>query len=238
MTLQDNRSLGILGGMGPAATHYFFGKVIEHRNATTDQDHIRVVIDSNPSIPDRTEYLLGDGPSPLPKLQAAARVLEAADVSAIAMPCHTSHYFLDELEGFVTVPFIDMIEETITSLNQNDVHECLLLATDATIKTGLYSNDSALSFIPPNDEAQAKVMEAIFGEHGIKAGHYEQPVALIEDVIRQSAAHHVLLGCTELSLIAEDIQVRQSLVDPLELLARRSIDQLTTDSCKNVTTPC
>ena len=227
MTLRNEPSLGILGGMGPEATHHFFGEIIEQRSAVTDQDHIRVVIDSNPSIPDRTEYLIGDGPSPLPKLKQSVRVLEGAQVDTIAMPCHTSHYFFEELEASTKVPFIDMITETINFLDKNDVRQCLLLATDGTIETGLYQNDMRVEFISPDDADQTLVMEAIFGEQGIKAGNYEYPVELIERVIQESPTNTVLLGCTELSIIASRLSVQHLVVDPLQLLANRSIRALT-----------
>ena len=53
------KKLGIIGGLGPAATASLFMRIIEHTDAATDQDHIDITILNRPQIPDRTAYILG-----------------------------------------------------------------------------------------------------------------------------------------------------------------------------------
>ena len=60
------RVIGILGGMGPEATVDCFDKIIKNTPATKDQEHLRVIIDSNPEVPDRTAAIIGGGESPVP----------------------------------------------------------------------------------------------------------------------------------------------------------------------------
>src|SRR5439155_4399654 len=91
--LRPRRTIGVLGGMGPAATALFFRRLIEATSAKTDQEHLHVVIDSDPSIPDRTKALLEGGPSPAPQLIEMARRLQMMGAELIVMPCNTAHVF-------------------------------------------------------------------------------------------------------------------------------------------------
>jgi aspartate racemase len=70
--------IGILGGMGPEATIDLFYKIVKFTPAEKDQDHLRIIIDNNPKIPDRTAAILKKGEDPLPALQETARNLEKA----------------------------------------------------------------------------------------------------------------------------------------------------------------
>ncbi|MCX8012953.1 MAG: hypothetical protein N3A02_01515, partial [Rectinema sp.] len=60
------KTIGILGGMGPEATAYFFSMLVRFDTAPRDQDHLHIIIDSDPSIPERTRFLLEGGKDPLP----------------------------------------------------------------------------------------------------------------------------------------------------------------------------
>jgi len=62
--VKGDKWVGILGGMGPAATADFYTKLIQSTPATQDQDHLPVIIWADPSMPDRTAALLGNGPGP------------------------------------------------------------------------------------------------------------------------------------------------------------------------------
>jgi aspartate racemase len=213
-------SLGILGGMGPEATHHFFGRVIEQQDASKDQDHIRVVIESNPSIPDRTRFLYGNGSSPLPKLRDSVEVLESADVDIIVIPCNTAHYFIDKLDESTSKKIINMVEETTKHVSHTNSKECGLLATDGTIQTELYEHSKNFDIVTPTPSNQEIVMEAIYGEHGIKAGEQDYAIELLNQVLADMPVETVILGCTEISIIGSDLCGQQTLIDPLEILAQ------------------
>ena len=92
------KTLGILGGLGPAASVYFYQLITEHTKAARDQDHLDIVLVSKASIPDRTEFILGKSPdSPLPSMAEGVRSLAQAGAELIAVPCNTAHYFYDEI---------------------------------------------------------------------------------------------------------------------------------------------
>jgi len=109
---RQKRVIGILGGMGPAATLALYERILALTSAECDQDHLHVIIDSNPKIPDRTAAILGDGESPLPAMIEGARTLERAGANVLVIPCNTAHHWLADLQKAVSIPIIDMINET------------------------------------------------------------------------------------------------------------------------------
>jgi len=88
---QKEKTIGILGGMGPYATVELFSKILKFTPARKDQEHLRIIIDNNLKIPDRTEAILGNGKSLLPEMIATAKNLEKAKVDFILIPCNTAH---------------------------------------------------------------------------------------------------------------------------------------------------
>ena len=107
--------IGILGGMGPEATIDLFTKIVKSTKAKKDQDHLRILIDNNPKIPDRTLAIQKKGPSPLPRLIQSAKTLEKAGADFIIIPCVTAHYYVDRLQKRVNIPILHIAEETGSS---------------------------------------------------------------------------------------------------------------------------
>ena len=98
-------TIGIVGGMGPLATCDLFRKIIDVTEAGSDQEHVRVVIDSNTEIPDRTAAILAGGKDPVPELRKSASYLVSIGADLLIMPCNTAHYFYDQVAPAVEVPF-------------------------------------------------------------------------------------------------------------------------------------
>ena len=98
------KTIGIIGGMGPLATAKLFERIVINSGAASDQEHPRVIIDNNTSIPDRTDYILGKGSDPRPELIKTALGLESMGADFLVMPCNTAHYFLDEIETTIGIP--------------------------------------------------------------------------------------------------------------------------------------
>lgn len=195
-------TIGILGGMGPAATVEFFRRLVASTPAAIDQAHLRILIDNNPNVPDRTSAIFGRGEHPGPTLAAMARGLEAAGADLLTMPCNTGHAFLDAIRGAVEIPFIDMIHETVACLNTQTVG---LLSTTGTIQSALYHKACEaqnLQLVVPGEEDQQLVMDIIAR---IKAGGSGTSVhAHTQAVVERLAsrgAEAVIAGCTEISLI-------------------------------------
>jgi aspartate racemase len=226
------KTIGILGGMGPEATAYFFHLIIKSTKAEKDQDHIRVVIFNNPEVPPRTDAILGEGPSPLPYLLEGVRVLREAEADFIVMPCVTAHYYYDKIMAEVSVPFISLVDETVLYAERKipGLKKVGLIASTGTIKSGLFHDAFAkerVEIVEPKDKEQEQVMEAIFGKEGIKAGWTSgKSKEIILDTARsliQNGAEAVIAGCTEVPLVLKEGDIQVSLIEPLQILAEVSI---------------
>lgn len=214
--------IGILGGMGPAATVELFRRIVLKTPAQCDQDHIPIVLDSNPRIPDRGPFILEGGPDPRPALCRSARRLEKMGASFIVMPCNTAHVFLPYLRRAVRIPFIDMIAETARVVREPCVG---LLATETTIRTGLYHDACApygIEIVTPLPEDQARIMKIIYA---IKGGSCDltihRDLRAIARRLRERGAEALIVGCTELSLVAQDLD--GPIYDALDILAHVAV---------------
>ena len=166
--------LGVLGGMGPQATNTFYQFVIDRTDARTDQEHVNTLILSDCQMPDRTGAILGSEEqrrAVYQRLVDDARLLELAGCTVLAVPCNTSHYFLDRVQEQVSIPILHMIRETAKALVAQGRTRPGILATDGTIRTGLYQKEfAALGIEPvmPSPQAQKQVMSLIYDD--VKAG--------------------------------------------------------------------
>ncbi|MGY2374304.1 cysteate racemase [Pseudomonas sp. SDO524_S393] len=230
--------LGIVGGVGPAATVDFMGKVVAHTPAGKDQDHIKMVVEQNPQIPDRTANLLHDDTDPTLALYATCKRLESAGAQAIAIPCNTAHAFVERIQTHLRVPIVNMLGETVEWIVQTygSGQAVGLLATSGTVQSQVYhqaARRSGLQIITPGRDYQAMVMDAIYGERGIKAGFTEglcrEQLLLAAEHLCELGARVLILGCTELPLVLAHSEAysingyQVALVDPTTILARRCV---------------
>ena len=219
---------GIVGGMGPLATIELMRLVVEETPATCDQEHIPLLIYSNPQIPDRTKAILGEGPSPVKALVESAQLLEKAGATFLAFPCNTAHYFLPEVEVRVSVPIIDMIEETAIEVEKAGISNIGILATDGTIKTGIYQKALKRRGIEaeiPCEKGQLAVMEAIYA---VKAGYdLKEAARILEPVLiyMSERVDAVIAGCTELPMLLRGPTHGLVVIDTLRVLARRIVER-------------
>jgi len=226
------KTIGILGGMGPEATAYFYQLIIKNTIAEKDQEHIPVVIYANPGVPERTAAVLGKGPSPLPRLLEGIRVLKEAGADFIVMPCVTAHHFYNEIMREVKVNFLNLVEETVLyALRKNpDLKKAGLVSSTGTLKSRLFHEAfgrEAVEIIEPQEEEQERVMEAIFGKEGVKAGYTSgKSREAIRDAARAliaRGAEAVIAGCTEVPLVLKARDIEVPLIEPLQILAEASI---------------
>ena len=222
--------LGVLGGMGPQATNTFYQFIIDRTDASCDQEHVDALILSDSGMPDRTAAILGSDEAKkrvYARLLADARLLEGAGCTAIAVPCNTSHYFLDRVQEQIGIPIIHMIRETAKSLAARGLRRPGILATDGTIRTGLYQKEFAalgIEAVVPSPEAQDLVMSLIYED--IKAGRDGDPhkfAAIHRDLLAQGCDCGVL-ACTELSVFATAHHLPPFYTDAMAVLAERSVE--------------
>ncbi len=220
------KTIGILGGMGPEATGFFFEAIIRQTRASGDQGHARVLIWNDPAIPARTEAILENGPSPLPALLAGVRILERGGAGLIAMPCITAHYWAPQIKSKARVPFVDLIEETVGQAKKAvpGLERAGLIATTGTIRSGIFHRAFArksIELLVPNDRDQTRIMDAIYGDDGIKAGvksaRARNAVFRIARRLVERGAQAIIAGCTEIPLVlrAEDLTV--PLLEPMTI---------------------
>ena len=130
--------LGILGGLGPAATVDFLAKLVSCNRADRDQDHLPLIMWSRPDTHDRSAAILGRGPSPLDQLTTGVRFLRDAGAHAIAIPCNSAHFWLDELNRASGVPVISIIDATVLAAARCGARTVGLLATEGTLYARIY----------------------------------------------------------------------------------------------------
>ena len=224
------KTIGILGGMGPAATADLQLKIIEMTAADRDQDHIPMLIDSNSRIPDRTAAILYGGEDPVPEMLSSAKRLEAAGADFLIVPCNTAHYFIPRMQSEVGIPFLNMPEETAALLKKRGVAKAAVLATDGTVQSGLYGRALAgegIEAIYPDEEQQRQLMSLIYDyiKHGIADPGklpYEETKAIAEDMTARGAGA-ILLACTELPIAFGIMEITEACVDPTRVLAAAAI---------------
>lgn len=199
--------IGILGGMGPAATVDAMNKMIMNTDAAKDQEHIPIIAFSIPDIPDRSACILNHEPSPLNKLIQYTRLIENAGAKCLIIPCNTAHYWFDELKSATKMEMISIIDTTLAVLIRNQTKKVGLLATDATVSSQLYSKkllDNKITCILPTIEEQMDVMKSIYA---YKAGNIELAKELIEgvnDSLLSKGVEKIIMGCTEIPLILSE----------------------------------
>lgn len=231
--------IGIVGGVGPAATVDFMDKIVSRTRASRDQDHVKMVVEHNPQIPDRTENLFGGGADPTIPLYSACKKLEEQGANMIAIPCNTAHAFVERIQRFLAIPIINMPFETVEAIKRRYPH-CRavgLLATSGTVGSRVYHDvieAAGLHTIVPDPRSQDLVMRAIYGEQGVKAGHTQGQCRddLLEALgsVVEMGAEVVILGCTELPLILPESEAFEiagktvALIDPTDTLARKCVD--------------
>lgn len=202
--------------MGPAATANFYTKLIARTPASRDQDHLRVVIWADPTVPDRVAAVLDGSTDPYPAMLAGARHLQDLGVTVAAMPCHTAHVFLPKLIADSGVPFIDMVAETADELNRRGAHTVALLGTRGMLSSGLYQERlHDFEVLLPDEAAQQQVDLAIAAvKRGDAAAGGEYLSAALPE------APLIVLACTELPLAAANVVApSHELLDPTDLLA-------------------
>jgi aspartate racemase len=206
--MSARRVVGVLGGMGPDATVDFFAKLVAASHGDRDQDRLRILIDNDPTVPDRTAGIEGHGPSPAPHLAAMARGLVAQGAELLVMPCNSAHAFADAVVAAADpVPFVDLIETTVAATRARlpRVDAVGLLATDGTVAARLYHDAyerDGVRTIAPRGDDQRTVMDAIYS---VKRGAVDDAVRarlrLVAERLAAAGAQAIVAGCTEVPLL-------------------------------------
>lgn len=226
----NDKVLGIIGGMGPEATVELMRRVVKGTPAGKEEDHIRMLVDCNPKVPSRMKALIdGSGESPGAYLARTARNLELAGADFLAMPCITAHYYFKEICSAVKIRVLNMVSLGIDAVleGQPGPKSIGILASTAVLITGIYERgfkDKGIYAIYPSPGQQEQVLLAI---KQVKVGDFsEKVVNIVQGAIEElmdREAESLLLACTELSLITNQLHAKVKLIDSLQVLADRII---------------
>ena len=221
--------IGVLGGMGPAATVDFLDKVVRLTPASRDQEHIPVIAASLPHVPDRSACILGTGPDPLPSLLRGIDLLNGVGVGVVVVPCNSSHHWYDELCAHSKAPVLHIAKACVERITQPTGSRVLVLATRGALRSGFYQralgNAGLVAVEPDLDELQPLVDDCI---RLVKSGELEKSGASLGRVL--TATSHmsvsaVIMGCTEIPIAVRYCDARgMHLVDSSLTLAQAVVD--------------
>ncbi len=225
---------GVLGGMGPAATIDFMTKVLACSQAAIgpdcrEQDGVRLIVDSNPAVPDRNGAVAGTGPSPGPVLASMARGLERAGADFLVMPCNAAHAFVKDIKAATTLPFVHLITETAQFLmaHHPEVRRVGVLAVSGCADARLYEKafePHGIEVVTPQGHVREKFMATIWR---IKAGDLgpasRDAVLAIVGELADSGIGALVAGCTEVPLVLRASDLEIPFVDSTAVLALRTV---------------
>ena len=204
MLERPEKTLGVLGGMGPAACAEFLRIFARDCPAHDDSQHPKIIMLSDPDTPDRSDGLMGLGPDPLPVIRANLLKLAEWGADVLAVPCNTAHYFIDRFREELPVPLIHIVEATVEAAKDLSQGNCSwLLATDGTQKSLIYpvcAEKMRYHFLKPSPSQQDKVQRCV---RLVKAGDLKAAGELMREVVRELWGERdvpVTMGCTELPL--------------------------------------
>ncbi|MDH3372622.1 MAG: amino acid racemase [Gammaproteobacteria bacterium] len=221
--------VGVLGGMGPDATVDFLAKVIALTPAEKDQDHVRMLVDHNPKVPNRQAAILSNGEDPGPALAIMAQGLQEAGADFLVVPCNTAYVFQDAMTTATTIPLISIIDVTIEAISVHcpGASKVGVLATDGCLRTGIYQvalANAGVEAILPSDEELQELMHLL---NGIKGGVQDDEVALamrqLANALVDRGAQAIIAGCTEIPLVLDATMVTVPLVSSTDALAQKTV---------------
>jgi aspartate racemase len=240
--MKDKYILGIIGGMGPLATSYFFDQIVTHTKAESDNEHMNCVILNHASMVSRVEAAFDENKKQqfLSQIKKDFEYLENIGVQNIAIPCNGAHSFFDELEKMTNINIINMPRETVKDILEKskssfskgeDRDEAIkkvgVLCTDATIKSEIYKKElekNNIEIVYPDEVFQKDLMEIIYKEIKKNGNLNIERFAKIINHMQEKGSDVIILACTELSLFKNYYEVKETCVDAMNSLVKKSIE--------------
>lgn len=224
------KTLGVLGGMSPAASSFFYNEVIAHTKASRDQDHIDMIILSHATTPDRTKAIIaGKEGELIESLVKDVRTLERSGAENIVVTCNTAHYFYDYMQSAVKVPIINMVRESVRYALERcpDTSKIGIMAADGTLLAGIYDvecENAGVQAVHPSDARQADLMHIIYEE--IKTGEHGSKYlfnGVVKELTEEKGCGVVILADTELAVYKKYHAVPDCCLDSMDVLIREAI---------------
>ncbi|MDR1952130.1 MAG: amino acid racemase [Elusimicrobiota bacterium] len=224
------KTIGIIGGMGPEATLDLFAKIIKLTPAKKDQDHIHIIIDNYPQIPDRTNFILFGDKNPKEYILSSAKLLENAGAGVLIMACNTAHFFERDLRNEIKIPFISIVDAAINELKELNpcAKNIAVLSTTGTKAAKIYDKaliENGYNVLDIPNDLEKKIMSAIYD--GVKKGKacdfadsFQKIINEISDALKPDA---FIEACTEIPILMNSIVSKITAVDANYALARAAV---------------
>ena len=224
---QRERTVGVLGGLGPQASVDFLARLVAATPANNEQEHIHVLLDHNPRVPNRHASIAGEGPSAAPVLAEMAARLQQAGADFLVMACNTAHAYADEIKAAVSIPFVSIIDVTIEALSRQHENRIGVMAASGCLQAGLYQRAlEQAGYIPIlwSDSDLERFMSLVYR---VKAGEdspgMHSEMTELADLLQGLGAQALIAGCTEVPLLMRDGDSPLPLFSSTDLLVERTI---------------
>ena len=229
----SEKVIGIMGGMGPEAGADLFLRITKATHAKRDEDHLHIIMDSNPKMPSRQDAILHGGESPVPAMIATAQNLVRAGADVIIIGANTAHYFYDDVAKAVPVPFLHIIDEAVreTARQVPGIRKVGVMATTAAMQAHVYEKSCdkfGIEVMEVPADIQARMQAAIFDhDYGFKYnGRTDKCIAeacAVAEELIANGAQALIMGCTEIPLILGETTFSVPLIDPNEIIANVAV---------------
>ncbi|MCK5684272.1 amino acid racemase [bacterium] len=222
--MTHDKTVGIIGGMGPEATVDLMQRIIDLTPAKDDVDHIRCLVDNNPKIPSRIKAIIeGHGEDPAPCMADMGKRLELWGADFLVIPCNTAHYYYDAVQNAVNIPVINLIDLVVNHIKINfpDHDKIGILASPAVAITGLYTKrlkKLGLKNVWPDPLYQDQLFSVI---KQVKKGNTDtrlkEGYKKICENLADKGATIAIIACTELSVLKGSLPITK--IDAAQVLA-------------------
>ncbi|MBX2884966.1 MAG: amino acid racemase [Granulosicoccus sp.] len=240
MSNLEDKTVGIIGGLGPAATFDFCQRIVRLTPVEVEQDHLRLLVDNNPKAPDRNRAIAGLGPTPDNAFAESAKRLEQAGADFLVMPCNTAHAFADAITGAVSIPFVHIIDEAVARVAASSGYDSVigLMAADGCVRAELYQSRliaTGRQCLLLESEEQKQFMHNIYRikQSGVCA-EVKSEMKSLAQALQNRGVDTIIAGCTEVPLALGQSDIQVPLFDSTEWLAKIVIDYATGKRPKNL----
>ncbi len=221
-----NLTVGVLGGLGPEATVDFMARVLALTPAESDQDHVHMLVDQNPGVPNRQDAILRDGEDPSPALVAMAKRLEGVGCDFLVMPCNTAHAWEVEIRTATTIPFLSIVDATVSAIPAS-VTKVGLMTTPAGLASDCYQRALFDRGIETIEHDAAEVEELMKLVYSIKVGDMGPGVTdgmrELAEALVERGAELIIFGCTEIPIVLDAGDLEVPGLSSTDELAKRTI---------------
>ncbi len=218
--------VGVLGGLGPEATVEFMARVLALTPAESDQDHVHMLVDQNPGVPNRQEAVLREGEDPSSAIVGMAKRLEAAGCDFLVMPCNTAHAWEEEIRAAVSIPFLSIVDATVAAI-PGGIRKVGLMTTPAGLATNCYQRVLTDRGVETIEHDATRVEELMKLVYSIKIGDTGADVTDgmrgLADELIDRGAELIIFGCTEIPIVLGPGDLAVPALSSTDKLAKRTI---------------